>query len=118
MKPISITATQIALIALTFSFSSLFLVMFHISKPSPSVVSFNEKELAKIFVAQLSHQNKTDDEIKVITKRFSKALKKSLSEFANENRVIVLKQSSTLATSLDRTQEISELVAKNMRGKP
>lgn len=117
MKLFSISATKIALIALIYSLLALFVSIFHISNPSPSVVSFNEKEIAKSFVAQLSFQNKTDGEIKLITKRFSEALRKSLAEYAKVNHVIILKQSNTLATSLDRTQEIGVLVAKNMRGK-
>jgi hypothetical protein len=117
MRLVSISAKQIALIALVCSLVSVCLNIIYFSMPSYSVVSFNEKEIAKSFVAQLSHQNKTDNEIEIITKRFSVALKKSLADFAASNHVIILKQSNTLATSLDRTQAIGVLVAKNMRHK-
>lgn len=117
MRTPFVSVRQIALSALFCSFVSLSLSVIYISNPPQSVVSFDEKKTTKRFIAQLSHQNKTDSEIELITKRFAMALKKSLHDFANDNHVIILKENNTLGSGVDRTSEISLLVAKNMRAK-
>ena len=84
-------------------------------KPNYSVVTFNDKQIARQFVAQLSHQYKSDSKTAEITKRFANALNTSLAEYAKKNHVIVLKESSTLGSGIDKTQAIGALVTKNMR---
>lgn len=82
----------------------------------PSVVTFDNKQIMKQFITQLSQKNLNTEQTQALSKKFAQSLKGALEEYTNSRHSIILKKEQTLGSNADITEDIALRVAERMRG--
>lgn len=82
-----------------------------------TVAIFDKDKIVKEFIAQLSQQNKTEDENTRISTKFAKKLKKAIELYAHGHHCLILKKDLVISSPNDASSEIGKIVSSLMREK-
>lgn len=85
-------------------------------KPATKVVTFDVHRVRYVFIQQLAEHKLLDLDVKAKSSLFNQSLKKVLSTYASEQKVMIFERESVLAGGEDVTDRLIPRIAKAMRG--
>lgn len=93
-------------------------VTFYCVRPKGTAVFLNHEALYGEFIRQLAELNATKEQIESTTRRFNDALNQVVTQYAEINHAVILRELSVLAGSRDITDEVRLQLSEVMREKP
>lgn len=81
-----------------------------------SVVTVNKKLIIKKFAEDLNKHPMKQEKAQKLSKKFAKALKQTVEDYANSKDVVILDRQKVMGSGVDVTDVIMQQVIKTMRG--
>ncbi|WP_368758760.1 type-F conjugative transfer system protein TrbI [Klebsiella oxytoca] len=83
---------------------------------TPRVVAFDMKKTLDSFMDSVSQKQLTEAQSKVLSDRFNDALEKSLADYQQQHRVLILVSPAVVQGASDVTRTIQHDIARRMKG--
>ncbi|STS93325.1 conjugal transfer protein TrbI [Klebsiella oxytoca] len=85
---------------------------------TPRVVAFDMKKTLDSFMDSVSQKQLTEAQSKALSDRFNDALEKSLADYQQQHRVLILVSPAVVQGASDVTRTIQHDIARRMKGGP
>ncbi|WP_350495102.1 type-F conjugative transfer system protein TrbI [Klebsiella michiganensis] len=104
-----------ALVVLTLA-CNVMLTRVMLAYTTPRVVAFDMKKTLDSFMDSVSQKQLTEAQSKALSDRFNDALEKSLADYQQQHRVLILVSPAVVQGASDVTRTIQHDIARRMKG--